>query len=148
MVANISNLAFECWHIAITSGYVVIRIVKLMIIVVIFIGRFDRPLLAAGIGEIGPIRLDNFPHVFKMDLLATDAHRHPYIERLGMMYMMKLRHGSNFGRKSGSIWRLLFVFALMPWLRKYRISNEETSSKNSVSEDEDGIIRKQSNDVI
>ena len=38
-----------------------------------------------------------------------------------MMYLMKLKHGSNFGKKSSSAWRLLFVFALMPWLRKYRI---------------------------
>jgi len=35
--------------------------------------------------------------------------------------MMKLRYGERFATQAGSIWRLLFVFALMPWLRKYRI---------------------------
>jgi hypothetical protein len=39
-----------------------------------------------------------------------------------MMYMMKIRHGDRFARTSGSIWRLLFTFALMPWLRRYRIT--------------------------
>ena len=47
--------------------------------------------------------------------------------------MMKLRHGDNFGRVSGSIWRLLFVFALMPWLRKYRII--EANNKEPLSND-------------
>ena len=37
---------------------------------------------------------------------------------------MKLRHGGNFGKTSGSMWRLLFVVALMPWLKKYRIQDE------------------------
>ncbi len=41
-----------------------------------------------------------------------------------MMYMMKLKHGDQFGKKSSSTWRLLFVFVLMPWLQKYRIMNE------------------------
>ncbi len=56
--------------------------------------------------------------------MASDAHRHPYIERLGMMYLMKLKHGDSFGKRSNSTWRLLFVFALMPWLQKYRIAEE------------------------
>jgi len=95
--------------------------VKLIIVVLVYVGRFDRPVLAEGVGELGPLKLDNFPNIFRQDLLAIDAHRHPYIERLGMMYMMKLKHGSKFGNKAGSTWRLLFVFALMPWLRKNRI---------------------------
>ena len=37
--------------------------------------------------------------------------------------MMKLRYGNQFGTRAGSIWRLLFVFALMLWLRRYRIQN-------------------------
>jgi len=38
---------------------------------------------------------------------------------------MKLRHGSDFGKLSGSVWRLLFVFSLMPWMRKYRLSSSD-----------------------
>ena len=34
---------------------------------------------------------------------------------------MKLRHKENFGSAGGSAWRLLFVTALMPWLKKRRI---------------------------
>jgi hypothetical protein len=44
---------------------------------------------------------------------------------MGMIYMLKLRHGENFAKTCGSCWRLLFVFALMPWMRKYRIINED-----------------------
>ena len=44
---------------------------------------------------------------------------------------MKLRHGDEFGKLSGSIWRLLFVFALMPWLRQYRI---QASDEDEIKE--------------
>lgn len=125
MFANFSNVCFECWHLVITSGFVLSRVIKLLAIVLLYAGRYDQQLLANGVGEIGMKSLDTFPHLFKVDLLSIDAHRHPYIERLGMMYMMKLRHGRNFGNRAGSTWRLLFVTALMPWLRKYRISEEE-----------------------
>jgi hypothetical protein len=38
------------------------------------------------------------------------------------MYLMKLRYGEKFGSRAGSCWRLLFVYVLMPWLHKYRVS--------------------------
>jgi len=93
--------------------------------VILFIGRVDRPLLA------DDLTLDSYPHVFRQAVLASDAHRHPYIERLGMMYLMKLKHGDKFGKRSSSTWRLLFVFALMPWLRKYRIRDESEKEARS-----------------
>jgi len=48
-------------------------------------------------------------------------HRHPFIERLGLLYMLKVRHGQKFGTQPGAAWRILFTLALLPWLRKYRI---------------------------
>ena len=122
VLANFSNACFECWHLAITSGYVLVRMFKIPGIVLIYLGRFDQNILVPGVGEIRMKSLDTLPYLFKVTLLAADSHRHPYIERLGMM---KLRHRRNFGNKAGSSWRLLFVTVLMPWLRKYRILEVE-----------------------
>lgn len=51
----------------------------------------------------------------------------------GIKYLMKLKHGENFAIKTGSIWRLLFVFALFPWLRQYRILKDEDMLESSAS---------------
>lgn len=45
--------------------------------------------------------------------------------------MLKLRHGPNFSTQSGAAWRILFSLALMPWLRRYRIHPDESSTKSS-----------------
>ena len=56
-----------------------------------------------------------------MKLMNFVQHRHPYIERLGLLYMLKLRNGKHFGTQAGAGWRMLFVLALLPWMRKYRV---------------------------
>lgn len=48
VVANISNAAFESWLLATTSGFIVMRALKLIVVVVFNLGRFDRPILAPG----------------------------------------------------------------------------------------------------
>ena len=65
------------------------------------------------------MELDPYPLMFRKDILSHEAHRHPYIERLGVMYMLALRY-NDFGSSAGTCWRLLFVYALLPWMRKYR----------------------------
>ena len=43
---------------------------------------------------------------------------------------MKLRHGEHFGNYVGTMWRMLFVFALMPWMRKYRLNHNSLQTLN------------------
>lgn len=70
---------------------------------------------------MGQIELDPYPTMHVRDLVAHEAHRHPYIEILGTMYLMKLRYSKSFGSRAGSAWRLMFVYALLPWMYQYRI---------------------------
>jgi len=56
-----------------------------------------------------------------------------------MMYLMKLKHGDKFGQRSSSTWRLLFVFALMPWLRKYRITDDVSPSDDDKMKIEEAL---------
>lgn len=130
-VANISILALEWGNFALSVSYIIARSIKLLLTSAAFIGRIDTPFLAHNVGRLGPIELDNYPTVHTKDVLSHEAHRHPYIEALGVMYLMKLRFTKHFGKRAGTCWRLIFVYALMPWLHKYRIlaRSDQTDKK-------------------
>ena len=102
----------------------------------LFIARIDTPFLAPGVGRIGKIELDSYPISYRKDLLLHEAHRHPYIERLGMLILLKLRLGSRFGRNPHACWRLLFMVALCPWLAKYRVVQPTSNDDDGVDDDE------------
>ena len=121
---NIVNIVLESWNLALTSSYMIIRSLYFLLAATMFIGRVDVPFLSEDACFVGPFELDSFPLVFKKDLLAHEAHRHPYIERLGVMYMLKLKY-DDFGTRAGTYWRLLFIHALMPWMQKYRRNKNE-----------------------
>lgn len=95
---------------------------------------FDR-ILAPGVGRIGPVELDSFPYSFRKDLVAHEAHRHPYIECFGLLCLLKLRCGDSFGNSPHACWRLLFVLTLMPWLKKYRVSGYDMDQDITELED-------------
>jgi len=118
--ANAFMFAVECWNIGLTILSVIVRVAKFLLATSLYAGRIDRPVLAEGLA----LDIDSLPRMFRQNLLSAEAHRHPYLIQLGQMYMMKLRHKDDFGTKAGSIWRLLFVSALMPWLRKKRIQDD------------------------
>ena len=119
-MANVTLLIRECGLVALTQGFVVVRIFRLLLTTFIYVGRLDSPFLYDTCGQIGGFRVDREPYMFQIDILQHEAHRHPYIETLGVMYLSKLRYRDTFCTFAGSSWRLIFVYVLMPWLSKYR----------------------------
>ena len=101
---------------------------KVLLVAAASIGQIDRRLLAEGVGQIGPLELDPYPTIHVRDLVAHEAHRHPFIEILGTMYLMKLRYAKHFGSRAGSAWRLVFIYALLPWMNQYRILEKDTDA--------------------
>ncbi len=114
---------------------------KILFISVANSGRIDQPLLAEGVGQLGPLEFDPYPTIHIRDLVAHEAHRHPFIEILGTVYLMKLRYSEYFGSRAGSAWRLMFIYALLPWMHQYRISERQTTidASDRGEEDNDGV---------
>ena len=55
------------------------------------------------------------------------------MERLGVVYMLKLKHGNEFGCRAGSAWRSLVVMALMPWLSTFRSTGKRDPTDNTTT---------------
>jgi hypothetical protein len=125
--ANISFLSLDWANYYLTILTVIVRVIKILIAAFLAVGMIDRPFLANGVGQIGSMELDPYPTIHTRELIANEAHRHPYIETLGVMYLMKLRYANDFGHRAGSAWRLIFIYALMPWFHHYRIRDSDSS---------------------
>lgn len=113
--ANIYFLAMDWANFGLAAGFVFVRMMKLMVVSAFSIGRIDRDFLAKDVGKVAGYDFDAFPTIHTRELMSHDAHRHPFLESLGTIYLMKLRHGMEFGNSAGSCFRLIFVYALMPW---------------------------------
>jgi hypothetical protein len=50
------SVVLECWNIALTSGYMLVRTGYLIIASAMYIGRIDRPFLTEEAATFGPIR--------------------------------------------------------------------------------------------
>lgn len=74
--ANITSLALECTNFTLSVGFVLVRMVKLIVVAALWVGRIDTPFLADGVGRFGPVELDNYPNIFLKDILAQEAHRY------------------------------------------------------------------------
>jgi len=116
--ANIVSIAIECAMVGLGVLAAVSRSVTIALVSIFYIGRLDTPLLAPGV-SLGPLK-DIHPINFRKDLLIEEAHRHPYLEMMGKLYIMKLSYRKNFIDRVGFCYRLVFTLALMPWLRKHR----------------------------
>jgi hypothetical protein len=123
--SNLSILALECWFIGLGGGVLIGRIAQFLLASAFWIGRIDEPFLADNVDLLG-YKFDYIPLNYTKEILVHEAHRHPFIERLGSMYLMRLKNKS-FGSDAGGCWRQLFVLTLMPWMVKNRVPHEQRS---------------------
>ena len=72
-VANVTILIRECALVALTQGFVVVRIFRLLLTTCFYIGRLDTPFLYNSVGHIGGYRVDGEPYMFQIDILQHEV---------------------------------------------------------------------------
>jgi len=65
----------ECVNFALNVLFAFVRLIKLVLLAILYVGRVDSRFLATGIGKFGPLDLDAFPTIFIKDVLQHEAHR-------------------------------------------------------------------------
>lgn len=73
--ASFFGLFLESLDFALSVYFTFVRMVKLILVSALYVGRVDTPLLAPGVGEVGPIKFDALPQIFRKSVLANEAHR-------------------------------------------------------------------------
>lgn len=71
--ANLVVLTRECGFVALTQAFVIIRIFKLLITAILYVGRVDTPFLHESSGRLGGFRVDREPYIFQMDILQHEG---------------------------------------------------------------------------
>ena len=71
--ANFTVLVRECGLLALTVGIVVVRLLKLGLTMILYVGRVDTPFLHSQCGRVGGLRIDREPYMFQIDILQHEV---------------------------------------------------------------------------
>ena len=63
-VANLTLVVLECWSLGLTVGTMFARLLKLLLVSAFYIARIDTPMVAKGVGNIGPVGASTHESVF------------------------------------------------------------------------------------
>ena len=133
---NVAGLAMEAVTIGLGIFYAFTRVAKILVVTLLYISRVDTNLLSIDL-NVGPLQ-DQYPKYFRQQLLLHESHKHPWLEVLGKLYLMKFRYRENFVSSAGYSYRLIFALSILPNLRKYRLQNREMHG-NAEGEETAGI---------
>jgi len=111
------------------------RLCQFLLAAAFWIGRIDSQFLSDDVEAFG-YHFDTVPQKYFTEILVHEGHRHPFIERLSAMYLMRLKHGEYFGTDAGAQWRIVFVLTLMPWLVKFSQGREHGGDEGDDSDEE------------
>jgi len=53
VICNIVDIGLECWNLALSASFILMRSVKLILITITYLGRIDRHLLDEDVGSMG-----------------------------------------------------------------------------------------------
>ena len=95
------------------------RLCQFLFAAAFWIGRIDVFFLDEDVSLFG-YSFDYVPINYRTELLVHEVHKHPWINRLGGIFLMRIKHGQDFSSAAGAKWRLLFTLSLFPWLARYR----------------------------
>jgi hypothetical protein len=68
-LTNIVFVFLECWNIALSTGFLVVRTCLIFGVAIFYLGRIDTPFLAPGVGQFGKVSLDKVSPVVQYSLL-------------------------------------------------------------------------------
>ena len=76
-LSNAILIGRECAYFATAVGFSIVRVLKLLLTTILYVGRLDRTLLATGVAEVQTslfnFRLDSAPYFFLIDILQHEA---------------------------------------------------------------------------
>lgn len=135
--SNYNALAMECWQLGVGGGTLLSRLCQFLFAAAFWIGRIDVVFLDEDVSLFG-YSFDYVPINYRTELVVHEVHKHPWINRLGGMFLMRMKHGQDFSSVAGAKWRLLFTLSLFPWLARYR--KKRGGGDDGDSDDDDELM--------